>query len=1156
MNKLNKFLLYILFSIFIFLPLLLISSYKIIDPYNSVTLSVVEKSLSLGKISPIDSISTFNPYDEGHIGYEAIIMTLSLVTDMSPKFMEVLPIGGLIIAVIYFIFIKKLFNSSLLAALSSIFIVYDPSLSPSQYNFFAYGMERPLLLIFFIMAIKILEKNRKVEYNFVMLLIYVGTFSIYWTTPVIMILFLFGTNLLILLQIIFDKQKKDLKTKLSNDMTIIFIIIYMGYSKVIYNEFLPAVMHDRYGTATDAINQLTMWIYSRNNETIGQYSVNTSGSQIQDWILIARYLVMLIPVVAYILFKSYVLIKERTLDLNLDIYSYVMWPLLFAGLMQTMIYAMRGHLSFRYLFLFLLPVSLISLIRLKFEKFKLVLLMVLVLLVISGFIYLVDKDFPGLSKTSGIENGAHFIFDKSDSNASILTDINTFGMYLIEGTLVPNNIDAINLYNYTSYRAIVNGTNPVSDKKSLDYIVINKVMAKESTMISEWRKFQPLSKYFARIDNNTYINKIYDDDMSWIFSSEKNISTDMSYIYINSANYHLSISRTSDRVGRLYNFYLVGTDFDYSKLLQNGILQNEYQNISQNSFTSLQYQHPKISVLYNNENTTFIKIDVGMPGGGINITEYFIFWKDLPYFYYMDKRSYLRNEILQKNNDLDILWHGSVFDEVASENVTGGLQVINISNYPTADWQYIRGIEPIDLEHIKNKFAWYNYRNIGQNISLGGILLKQNPLFHGQGTNFNVGLRNVSINPKVLPYNEVELTGMFKKPGYVNISDPNYNYESYEMIFYINQTDNFIISNANSLFSKMYTNFTENYHYAFSANGSDYYIRAPGIYAKNNPDVNSYDNQNAPENDITVLFKSWQIDVDDRKNLSIYNSSSIKMIGQNNESLIWINDWPDYTATISMLVNNTNTVKYIFNLTSKKNDLKLSNYKIKFYRPFGNIGVHWANMEGITNMANVNTIGNDTLWVDAKMLNWASFEYNVSGEPFQTIFRPEFPTISTVQRLSNHIEYWMYPYPSIKTLNNGQSDIKVLYVTQSYNTTIDDFPVIPTPNIYKDYYYEFPNHVNVIFNRFDENIIPLQEDNTFLIYKKYIVYINTSRKLMIAPINGAYRLRIIDATPGNIYTLKYANNTIENITANSSSIIFDKDIMEGSYYFTESKTTT
>ncbi len=611
------------------------------------------------------------------------------------------------------------------------------------------------------------------------------------------------------------------------------------------------------------------------------------------------------------------------------------------------------------------------------------------------------------------------------------------------------------------------------------------------------------------------------------------VSNDTNYINISGTYYNLSVSKntslaaTQDRPGRIYNFYPYGSSFDFSGGIINGILQNEYQNSTY--FISTQNQNPIVLLIYNDSTTAIIKYTGNMTGNGINLTEYFVFWKDLPYFYHVDNRRYLRDEFLISNNDYDILGDAPLFDTVVTENVTS--EVINTS-VPDSNLF----TEPNDLERIRNRFEWYNFINGTYNISLGGIIVRQEPIFHSHGYNQNVVVKNG------LNYWENELTGFWKKSGVMNTSDAIYNHDLYEMYFFVNNSNNSIQTSASDLFSTTSIITNETYHQAFTNGAGSYYVRAPGVWNNNSPDVNTWDAKVVGgENDITTKMAFWQIDIDGGNNINVYNSTSSKTISSTvdiNDTMSYINEWENYTARIDMQVNSTNVVKYTFNITSKKNGLTISDWKGRYQRVAGNISLHWSNSSGVFNLSDISVTGNNTVWSNAP-INWASFEYNVSGEPFQVIFTPQNITENAyIQRTSNKIEYWLYNNTPT-TLNSGQSLIKTLYVTSAYNTTVSQIPVSPAPLSYNNYYHTYTNHSNVLFYNFNENLVPLQTNNSYLI--------NTNVAMTIIPpsiptktnevgiFNNLTIIPSSDSITVNITTWNTTGDYLKNFTITSSN---------------------
>ncbi len=518
----KKGLIIILVLIICAFPSICYSEKQIIDPYDCINSACVEKSLMNGIISSIGFGGFyFDPNSQGHTGYQSIIMIISLISGYSVKQVSLLPIGGLLVPFSFFALSKKMFQSNIVSIFLAVFMSFDPSLSLGHYSVFAYSWDRVLLFLFILVNLRIVTNKKTAPDVIILLIIFIGMFSIYWTTPFLMIFYMLAVNLLSFIQKKIA-QKNEFRYKNTVISTLIFFIIYSIFSKVLYNEYLPAIISEKYGSPTDAVTQLISWIFLNKSTVSEEYSMVSSGTQLYDLLLMSRYIIILVPVIFYLIIIFFQTLKEHKLKINFDLYSYYIWPVLFTSAIQTIAYAARGHLSFRYTSLLFLPITIISLDRLKAEKVKFTLLCILLLLVLSGFSFLYMENFPGYNKVTNVEYSSHFMFERlSDQkeNPSILLDFNTFGIYLMESVYF-NPLISVKQYNSDFYKMLVEPESiQINSTPSVDYVIINNVLLDNPTRSVQWKSYEPLSKYVTKINSNKKINKIYSDDYIWIFKT-------------------------------------------------------------------------------------------------------------------------------------------------------------------------------------------------------------------------------------------------------------------------------------------------------------------------------------------------------------------------------------------------------------------------------------------------------------------------------------------------------------------------------------------------------------------------------------------------------------------------------------------------------------
>jgi hypothetical protein len=487
-----------------------------------IPLARVEASLDKSQLLPLDfGIFHFMPC---HQGYEMMLLVIAKATGLSAKGIQFLPIGGLILPILYFAVSKKIFKSTLFASLLIIYVSYDPTLIPGHYNVFAYAWTRALFLIFILIYIRLLREKRLTEIP-LLILTFIGTFSIYWTTSGWMILFAISVNLILLSQIVIGKDERA-KRRLTLNMTLIFIVIYLMFSDVFYHEFLEVVLRGRFGSGPQEAlplfyTQLEGLLIGTSALAHEKYLVAPTSNPIVGWTLLFRYLVILVPIAIYILVRLKRFCKTKSMGLNkLDVHSYLLWPLFIVGILHTLTYIAYGHVSFRYI-VFMFPiVTLLCLGRLRVKTlFKTIALIILLILVIVGFISFVES-FLQPTKYADIEPSADWLSTVADEKSVILTELDTAGKYLVVGAS-HELFFSTRCYNSSKYEKLVESryySNRNEELKNIaDYIVMDKKSAHLPIVSVGWKYYEPLSYHIEAIENNVNIHKVYDDGAVWIF---------------------------------------------------------------------------------------------------------------------------------------------------------------------------------------------------------------------------------------------------------------------------------------------------------------------------------------------------------------------------------------------------------------------------------------------------------------------------------------------------------------------------------------------------------------------------------------------------------------------------------------------------------------
>gem|GEM_PF-7091488 len=407
---------------------------------------------------------------------------------------------------------RRVSFSEVEAFLLAVYFAYDPTLSQGHFNVHAYAWTRALLLVFLLIYVRILERRTPREI-LLLVLIFVATFLIYWTTPVWMIFLLVP---MCLTQVVGTRRAGTSRVSSGASVALLlaFLVIYLAFSKVLYDQYLPAVVRSVYGDPEEAWVSFVWHISRLFFEPQGSGPYQYAGSSLANtwlsWVLVARYVVLFPPHVTYIVIRLWKSVRTRSLSpLDLRGATVLIWGAATTVVGHTIIYSLRGHVSFRPA-LVLFPITgLICIHRLKFPRsVRLGFVATLSLLAVVGF-------FLGYPNTVSfdIEPSAQWFFQHA-RGVRVLTDLHTAGKYQLEQVERQQRL-SIDVYDSTAYHLIVGEQSaaPVQEtlKERWDYLIVDLERLEQPVLGRGWQVYEPLSRYFRQIYDNHALNAVYND---------------------------------------------------------------------------------------------------------------------------------------------------------------------------------------------------------------------------------------------------------------------------------------------------------------------------------------------------------------------------------------------------------------------------------------------------------------------------------------------------------------------------------------------------------------------------------------------------------------------------------------------------------------------
>jgi hypothetical protein len=414
---------------------------------------------------------------------------------------------------------RQILDSNILATLLAVYFSFDPTLSKGHFNVHAYAWSRALFLVFFFLCVKILHKRTTGAVT-LLIIVYVGTFLIYWTTPVWMLVLWASVALIPVIQKLFSADT-DSSNQQPIAMVLFFVIVYLAFSKVVY-DYIPVVADSLHGGPEEGW-ALFRWqilkIFARTEE-IGPYAYvgATTTNPLLGWELLIRYIILIVPHILYlgVYIKGVVAKKHTLLPASNQPRDLLIWGGLLAIIMHTGGYMLRGHVSFRPALLILPITGILCLQRIKLsEKFQLGFLLPLALLSVTGF-FLHYLELP----TYDVEHSAQWLLEQGEG-ASVLTDLNTSQKLLLEQVERDVWIQAVG-YTPDDYGYVV-GDDALEygpTEIGWSYVVVDHGLIDQPVISGGWNLFEPLSSFLSDLYENTNLNLVYDDGRYLIFQGK------------------------------------------------------------------------------------------------------------------------------------------------------------------------------------------------------------------------------------------------------------------------------------------------------------------------------------------------------------------------------------------------------------------------------------------------------------------------------------------------------------------------------------------------------------------------------------------------------------------------------------------------------------
>jgi hypothetical protein len=509
LTKLNKILATILLLNFCLLIPVFYNVNGVTDPFSFWHMAYLKSVLFSDHLIPN------NVYNPSYLmGSMMIMADLIKIIAIDPTIFQFLPINGIALIFAYIYLCKKFSNSIIAIFLTTILMLNTTT--PTEFITtwpHAYGY---LLFIFFISVYLDLVQYEKIHSILLLIILYISISFMSYTAEIWSICFALFINLCIFL---FSKPSKK-SIKLRPHLFLVFLVITLGFNKAFYSTYLP---HGRFlDSLIESSNNFLFYGNLFHPIEIGEYIYRAEPNNLLS---ITTY-----GYISFIVFIVLICISLQAKNVfnnyqDFDKVVSFQLALLFITIADMIGYAMRGILTFRYIY-FIFPLLLLISLNLTdiyiFKKYKLIILAILVAFIVSHTM-LSWQDERTISSSPNqymyLENSADWIINHS-INKLILTDLLTGNKFLLQSVSKGTYLERT-FWDAKTYGLIVEATNNGDNRlRNLPpYVVININIKKIYSL--EWGVFKPFKNYIYKINSNKLIDKIYDDSKILIYDTTK-----------------------------------------------------------------------------------------------------------------------------------------------------------------------------------------------------------------------------------------------------------------------------------------------------------------------------------------------------------------------------------------------------------------------------------------------------------------------------------------------------------------------------------------------------------------------------------------------------------------------------------------------------------
>ncbi|MBA2851394.1 hypothetical protein HNP86_001547 [Methanococcus maripaludis] len=457
---------------------------------------IIQKNIFLGEVPEIEPILS-NQYS-GLSGFYISGIIISLISNISPNKIFILPIYLVPISLIFYIIMLNLNKNKVLAA-SVVFILTTFTTNISYLNFHPHGLGLLLFLLMFLFMLKLYNNINSAPIVITIFLIIMSINIVSYKSTFWAITFLFCLLPLLVFNQYFLNSNKNLKKTLLH-ILITSLVFTLAFNKFFYNTFISVLSID----FTNGTERLLLTLFKTGEFDILSHCnlYYTSPDVLLNIIYLRQGIIFVfVAFFIYCLIKNHV-IKRTPLSSN----YLMMLSLLLMGISNLIIYNSLGLFDIKVitlLSLFVFPILYNSSTK------KLITLSVLLVCVLNFGYLLLSNEYNEIQKDdnyfSYIYPSVNWYISKDSQALITKTDVLTKG-YWINIMAEQNYVKYPTHFNVDDVVLITNCNENIKPPKKSIFVLNSKL---PHFSITNWRIIKSWKNYQNIITTNPNISRVY-----------------------------------------------------------------------------------------------------------------------------------------------------------------------------------------------------------------------------------------------------------------------------------------------------------------------------------------------------------------------------------------------------------------------------------------------------------------------------------------------------------------------------------------------------------------------------------------------------------------------------------------------------------------------